>query len=105
MNNSLTRRFTAEEVCCLFCVKKHLNYILKQTSKKNNMMSGTEFSGLASELTMFTSGGGGGGDVSSNTDKTASYNDKSYGDSFSGELDSPLCIREANFSFNSNYII
>jgi hypothetical protein len=37
-------------------VKKHLNYILKQTSKKNNMMSGTEFSGLASELTMFTSG-------------------------------------------------
>jgi hypothetical protein len=47
------------------------------------MMSGTEFSGLASELTMFTSGGGG-GDVSSNTDKTASYNDKSYGDSFSG---------------------
>ena len=49
------------------------------------MMSGTEFSGLASELTMFTSGGGGGGgDVSSNTDKTASYNDKSYGDSFSG---------------------
>jgi hypothetical protein len=40
-------------------------------------MSGTEFSGLASELTMFTSGGGGGGDVSSNTDKTASYNDKS----------------------------
>jgi hypothetical protein len=43
-------------------------------------MSGTEFSGLASELTMFTSGGG--GDVSSNTDKTASY--KSYGDSFSG---------------------
>lgn len=56
-----------------------------QASKNNNMMSGTEFSGLASELAMFTSGGGGeGGDVSSNTDNTASYNDKSNGDSFSG---------------------